>query len=626
MEHKYDIAGYATKNDILCSDGRTIMKDAFADDDGKKVPVMWHHMHSDPTNVLGHAILENREDGVYARIKFNDTPQAKHAKASVKNEDIDSLSIFATRLVHSGANVIKGSIEEVSLVLVGANAGAKIDNVSFKHSDGSILEAQDEMVFTLGEKLQHSFDEEEVTTEPEEVTEEPVEETEVAEETSTDEEVTEEVLAHADEETGPTVGDVYNSMSDIQKEVVNAMIYQAAGGTANEVQHSGLEGDIMKNNLFETEGPELGTTLTHSQLQQFNQTAFKGGSSLRAVIQASDVDVNSILQHDNAATGAGVTYGITNLEYLLPDHKYISDIPTLVARDQAWVGMVMGGTKKTPFARIKSIHADITEEEARALGYIKGNLKKEEVFKLLKRTTSATTIYKKQKLDRDDVVDITDIDVIRFLKEEMQLMLREEQARAILIGDGRSASSPDKIKDPAGDNDGIGIRSIYHDDELYAHRVIATTNPDKPQELIKQIIKARKHYKGKGRPDMFMGTDLLTDLLLAEDTIGRRLYNSEAELATALRVGRIIEVGLMDGVYRLDDDGTKHYDLLCIMVNLNDYVVGMNPKGNTALFEDFDIDYNQMKYLLETRFSGALKDPKTAIIFETSLSPTRAVG
>lgn len=605
----YDISGYATKNDVLCTDGRIIRKDAFKDDDGKRVPVLWHHMHGDPKNVLGHAILENREDGVYTYVKFNDSETAKHAKAMVANEDINSFSIFATKLVHSGADVIKGVIQEVSLVLTGANSEAKIDNVSFRHSDGSAYESDDEVIMYFGDSFKHADQDQEIEQD-EETTEETTDEGAVeTEETTEENEETpggEETLEHAEDATDDslTLQQVYDSMTEIQREVVNALIYQAAGGTA-EVQHSDIEGDNM-NNLFENQNEEQQDVLSHADFLAYTKEAIDNKTTLRTVLTNHEV-----LAH------AAPTYGIENIDYLFPDHKYISDVPTLVSRDMSWVTKIMAGTKKTPFARIKSIHADITADEARALGYIKGNLKKEEVFKLLKRTTSPTTIYKKQKLDRDDVIDITDINVVMFLKQEMQLMLREEQARAIVLGDGRSADSEDKIKDPAGDNDGIGIRSIYHDNELYAHRTeIVTPVTDKDDDFIVQVLKARKNYKGKAKPAMLMGTDMLTDLITLKDKIGRRYYETEAALATALGVTEIIEIGLMDEVTRTADDGTV-WELNAIMVNLNDYVIGENPGAKPTMFEDFDIDFNQLKYLIETRFSGALKDPKTAIIFET---------
>ena len=609
---KYDISGYATKNDVLCTDGRIIRHNAFVEDDGKRVPLLWHHMHGDPKNVLGHAILENREDGVYTYVKFNDSETAKHAKAMVANGDVNSFSIFATKLIHSGADVIKGVIQEVSLVLTGANKEAKIDNVSFRHSDGNAYESDDEVIMYFGNSFKHEDGETEDPVEEIEEVNDEVGEVETEEGTEENTEGTEEVVTEGEETLAHeeatddtlTLQQVYDSMTEIQQDVVNALVYQAAGGTAS-VQHSDLEGDNM-NNLFENQNEEQRETLSHADFLAYAKEAQDNKTTLRTVLASHDV-----LAHAEPAT-----YGIENIDYLFPDHKYISDVPTLVSRDMSWVAKIMGGTKKTPFSRIKSIYADVTEDEARALGYIKGKLKKEEVFKLLKRTTSPTTIYKKQKLDRDDILDIIDINVVMFLKQEMQLMLREEQARAIVLGDGRDSDSADKIKDPAGDKDGVGIRSIYHDDALYAHRTeIITPVTDKDDDFIVQVLKARKNYKGKAKPAMLMGTDMLTDLITLKDKIGRRYYETEAALATALGVTEIIEIGLMDDVKRTD--GGVEWELNAIMVNLNDYVVGENPGARPTMFEDFDIDYNQYKYLIETRFSGALKDPKTAIIFET---------
>ena len=605
---KFDVSGWVTKNDVRCSDGRTIRRDAFLADDGKKVPMLWHHMHSDPMNVLGHVYLENRPEGVYGYAKFNKTEKGKHAKEMVRNEDLNSFSIFATKLKHNGNDVISGEIQEVSLVLVGANAEAKIDNASFRHSDDSTSYSDDEVIVQFGESLAHAEEtlDDEVET-PEVTDETPPEEggeAEVTEEGDEDPESTDEQLEHSDLSEDPTVGEVYESFSDIQKDVVNAMIYQAAGGSPT-VQHSDQQGGHEMSNVFEQQGPATvpSNILSHAEFQVLLQNTIQAKGSFKQAIQSNE----TVLAHAQ-------TYGITNIDYLFPEAKALASEPTMYGREMGWVENVMNGVHRTPFSRIKSMYADITAEEARALGYTKGKEKKEEVFGLLKRTTSPTTIYKKQKLDRDDILDIVDINVVMFMKAEMRLMLREETARAILLSDGRSAGSDDKIKDPAGSNDGVGIRSIYNDDNMYAHRVISETAFD-PETFIDTVIRARREYRGKGQPTLFMGIDRLTDLLLLKDKIGRYLYETRASLASKLGVSNIVEVGLIDSVKRTDD-ADMELALTAIMVDLKDYTVGADKGGEVTLFEDFDIDFNQQKYLLETRISGALKDPKTALIFE----------
>lgn len=601
---KYDVSGWVTKNDVRCSDGRTIRRDAFLADNGKKVPLMWHHLHSDPTNVLGHVLLENRPEGVYGYAKFNKTDRGTHAKEMVLNEDLNSFSIYATKLQHNGSDVIRGEIQEVSLVLVGANSEAKIDNVSFRHSDDTTSYADDEVIVNFWESLAHAEEEPEET------------DVEIPEEDEKNPEVIEgEELSHEDVSDGddPTVGEVYESLTDIQKDVVNAMIYQAVGGSPT-VQHADEEGGHEMSNVFEQQGPVAVPTniLSHAEFEILLKNTIQSKGSFKQAIQTNE----TVLAHAQ-------TYGITNIDYLFPEAKALTSEPTLYGREMGWVENVMNGVHRTPFSRIKSIYADITAEEARALGYTKGNLKKEEVFGLLKRTTSPTTIYKKQKLDRDDILDIVDINVVAFMKAEMRLMLREETARAILLSDGRSASSDDKIKDPAGSNDGVGIRSIYHDDNMYAHRVITETGFD-PEAFIDTVIRARREYRGKGQPTLFMGIDRLTDLLLLKDKIGRYLYETRASLASKLGVANIVEVGLIDSTKRTDDSGMV-LALTAIMVDLKDYTVGADKGGEVTLFEDFDIDFNQQKYLLETRISGALKDPKTALIFEHKVEAVEPV-
>lgn len=556
---KYDFSGYATKNDIPCADGRTIKRDAFKENNGGTVPLVWQHMHDDPKNVLGHAKLENREDGVYVYGKFNDTEAGKHALSLVKHGDIDALSIFANKLIQNGGDVVHGVIREVSLVLSGANPGAFIDNVSIAHSDGTTYPSDEEAVIYGGVDiyLEHSEDVE-------------------------DEEAPD----------GETVGDIFATLSEKQKDVVYYMMAQAAGVESSINNENEKQGgnDNMKHNVFSDGKKENGeATLSHSQLQAIITDAGKIGSLKEAFLMHAQ------------------TYGIENIDVLFPDAKSLNDYPTFISRDMAWVSKVMDGTKHSPFARIKTTAADITEDEARAKGYIKGKKKKEEVFKLLKRITTPTTVYKKQKLDRDDIIDITDLNIIAWLKQEMRMMLNEELARSILVGDGREISSDDKINE---DN----IRPVYTDDDLYAHRVVLPAGV-KTDTIIDEIVRSRKHYKGTGNPALYTTTDALTDMLLLKDSMGRRLYPTMAELQSALRVSDIIEVPVMEGMVRTDESLGK-VDLVGILVNLKDYTVGADKGGEVSMFDDFDIDYNQYKYLIETRCSGALTLPKSAIIVE----------
>lgn len=566
---KFDFSGYATKNDLKCSDGRTIKKDAFKENDGQTVPLVWQHLHDGPANVLGHALLENREDGMYAYGKFNDTEAGKNAKALVKHGDITNLSIYANQLLQKGGSVLHGAIREVSLVLTGANPGALIDNLAIEHADGSIAEA-DEAIIHTGELIS----------------------------------LTE--LEHADAvEDKPkekTVGDIFNTLNEEQKTVVYAMISHAvkeAEGDDEEdeeddkIKH--IEGGSahMKKNVFDKKGKEdEKQSLTHAQLQAIFTDAQKTGSLKESFLAHID------------------TYGITNIDYLFPEAKTVTPTPEFIKRDTAWVSGVISGTRHSPFSRIKSTAADITADQARALGYVKGTLKKEEVISLLKRTTTPTTIYKKQKLDRDDIIDITDFDVVAWMKGEMRIMLDEEIARAILIGDGRDAESADKIPE-------ANIRPIYTDDDMYAYHV-ALKSTDDTADIIEGIIRARKHYKGSGSPDLYIDPDTLTDMLLLTDTLGRRLYPTVTELAAILRVSKIIEVPLMEDLTRTAtvDDVEETLALKGIIVNLNDYVVGADKGGAINMFDDFDIDYNQYKYLMETRISGALVKPLSALVIE----------
>lgn len=567
---KYDFSGYATKNNIKCSDGRVIIKDAFISNDGKTVPLVWQHLHDDPTNVLGHALLQNRNDGVYAFCSFNSTDSANHAKELIKHGDINSMSIYANQLKQNGSNVIHGEIREVSLVLSGANPGAYIDNLNFQHSDGSINTDDSEAVIYSGEELSlmHA-DNKETSIEKE----------------------GDKPMGKKDKpmEKEKTIQEIFNELTEEQKEVVYAML---AAVMENEMEQSEYGGEnFMKKNVFENKevNNEVNNeVLSHSDIKAIFEEAQKVGSLKEA-----------FLAH------AG-TYGIDNIDFLFPDAKTVTPAPTFIKRDTNWVQTVMNETRHTPFSRIKSTAADITAAEARALGYITGNLKKEEVIRLLKRVTNPTTIYKKQKLDRDDIVDITDFDTVSWLKMEMRMMLDEELARSFLIGDGREIESLDKISEE-------NIRPIYKDDNLYAHHVTLTSDKT-TEDIIESIIRSRKEYKGTGTPSFFTTTDVLTNMLLLKDTLGRRLYNNVNELTSALRVDKIVEVPVMEGVSRIS--GVDTLNLIGIVVNLKDYNVGADKGGEVNMFDDFDIDYNQYKYLMETRCSGALVQPKSALVFE----------
>lgn len=577
----YDFSGWATRNNLRCSDGRTILKDAFKHNDGQWVPLVWNHQHNDPLNVLGKAYLKNRDDGVYAYGIFNDTEQGQNAKLLVQHGDVNQLSIYANQLKQQGGNVSHGSIREVSLVLAGANPGAFIDSV-ISHGEGS----DEEAVIYTGEDiaLYHADDNKE------------------DEEKETDE------MA---KETERTVADVFDEMTDEQKTVVYALIGQALEDAGVEddddedYEDYEDEGDDedMKHNVFDTDDFQNENVLSHSDMEMIIADGKRYGSLKE-----------SFLAH--AGDDATVAYGIQNIDYLFPEAANLNKTPEFIKRDTGWVSKVMSGVHHTPFSRIKSQFADITADAARAKGYIKGNLKKEEVFSLLKRITTPTTVYKKQKLDRDDMIDIKDFDVVAWLKAEMRLMLDEELARAILIGDGRLGSDEDKINEQ-------NIRPIVSDEELFtiqAPVVVAADATDdvRAKTFINTVIKSRKDYKGSGNPTLFTTEDVVTDILLLEDGIGHKLYKSVAEVATALRVKEIVTVEVMEGV-----KGKNGGDLLGIIVNLNDYNVGADKGGAVNMFDDFDIDYNAQKYLIETRCSGALVKPFSAIALELS---TKAAG
>lgn len=565
----YDFGGWATRNDIRCSDGRTIRKNAFIDNDGKTVPLVWNHSHNDPANVLGHALLENRDQGVYAYCKFNNTELAQNAKELVKHGDVTELSIYANQLKQNGGDVLHGAIREVSLVLAGANPGAFIDSIMM-HGE----ESDEEAIIYTGESISLSHAD-----------------------TSTNE--SKPVESKKEEKGGTmnkdkTIKEVLDELTEEQKNVVYALIGQALedGGVDDEDEEDYEdedEGDSeMKQNVFDNDEQYSENVLSHSDMMDIISDAKRYGSMK-----------DSFLAHTQ-------TYGIENVDFLFPEPEALSMEPTFVQRDMTWVQKVMNGVHHTPFSRIKSLFADITADEARAKGYIKGKMKKEEVFTLLKRTTTPTTIYKKQKMDRDDVVDITDFDVIAWLKKEMRLMLDEEIARAILIGDGRLPSSDDKINE-------TNVRPILTDEDLYTVKANITvasnaTGSEKAKAFIDEVIRSRKEYKGSGNPTLFTTEDMVTECLLLEDSMGHKLYKSEAELATTLRVKEIVTVEVMEGV----QDKNSH-DVAGIIVNLADYNVGADKGGAVNMFDDFDIDYNQQKYLIETRCSGALIKPYSAI-------------
>jgi len=586
-----DFSGYATKAGLKCSDGRTIMPEAFKHMDGMTVPLVWQHGHNEPDNILGHAVLEAREDGVYAKGYFNDTKSARQAKALVQHDDIKSLSIYANKLVERSKQVFHGVIREVSLVLSGANPGAMIDFVAVQHSDGGVEELDDEAIIYTGLELQHSEESDDDNQNGSE----------------------EEEIEHEDGDD-KTVKDVYDTLTDEQKNVVHYMIGAALeGGGDKSVEQSGTsEEDSEEENLehkegqqqmnvFEQQGKEgkggEGHELTHDAMKGIFEDAQKRGSLKEAVEDYA-------LQH-----------GIHDISTLFPDHKTMEATPDWIKRRTEWVAGVINGVRSNPFTRLKTRTADLTYDDARAKGYITGELKKEQWFGLAQRTTDPQTVYKKQKLDRDDILDITDFDVVAWLKAEMRVMLEEEVARAILFGDGRDVEDEDKIRDPAGQPAGSGIRSILHDHPLYAHQVGIPVN-DEPgadyEPFIEEVARSRRFYKGTGTPSLYTTEALKTEMLLSKDNDGRRRYNSDAELANALRVRDVVAVEAMEVL--LSGDTPAEPDLLGIIVNLADYAVGTDKGGQITWFDDFDIDYNQYKYLIESRMSGALTKVKSALV------------
>lgn len=648
MDKTYDCAGWATRANMLCSDGRTIRKNAFEECDGKIVPLVWNHEHNDPNAVLGHALLKNRDDGVYAYLTFNDTDAGQNAKLLVQHKDVDRLSIWANKLKQMGSDVIHGVIREVSLVLAGANPGAVIDTV-LMHGDDS----DEEGIIYSGdfiddiEPLFHADedkkgDNSQMANEPKNasgndktiadvydaMTDEQKKAVQAmigmaitdakkgnqkkkeAQEKLDNQEKPNNTVKHADdskeksEDDDLSIQDVFNTFTPTQKKVVQAVIGMAlADAEADDDDSSDDNSDddnkkggnkgMMKHNVFD-EGTDNVDVLSHSEMMELAKTIAEDTKRYGSMKEA-------FLQH-----------GITNIDYLFPDAQNVNDTPEFIKRDDTWVSEVMNGVHNTPFSRIKSVFADITEDDARAKGYIKGNQKVDEVFKLLKRVTTPTTVYKKQKLERDDLVDIVDFDVVSWIKQEMRMMLNEEIARAILVGDGRNSSSTDKINEQ-------NIRPIWTDEDVYTVKASvkiqkATTDSEKAEAFIKACIKSRKSYKGTGNPDMFMSEDMLTDCLLLEDKNGRVIYDTIEKLATALRVRRIIPVPIMEDLSRVS--GANTHLLGGIYVNLTDYNVGADKGGAVSMFDDFDIDYNAQKYLIETRCSGALIKPYSAVAIE----------
>lgn len=576
----YDFSGWCTRANLKCSDGRTIVKDAFKDNDGQTVPLVWNHDHNDPFNVLGHALLENRDEGVYSYCTFNDTESGQAAKQLVEHGDVTSLSIYANKLKQQGGNVLHGQIREVSLVLAGANPGAYIDSI-ISHGE----ESEEEAIIFTGEDIMLSHSEEEASKEDETISH--------ADETNKENKGENKEMANTGKEK--TVKEVWDELTEEQKTVVYAMIGQAVADAEAENENKNDEGEDenMKQNVFDMDNDK--NSLCHGLTEDQMTTIISDGKRFGSMKE-------SFLAH------AG-EYGITNIDYLFPEAKNVNTTPEFIKQDSGWVTKVITGVHHTPFSRIKSMFADITEDEARAKGYMKGKLKKEEVFSLLKRTTTPTTVYKKQKLDRDDVVDITDFDVVAWLKSEMRMMLDEELARAFLIGDGRLSSSDDKINEQ-------NIRPIATDEDLYTVKVKVevpngAASDVKAKEFINTVIRSRKNYKGSGNPTLFTTEDVVTDILLLEDTLGHKIYKSVSEVATALRVKEIVTVEAMEGA-----KGKGGGALMGLIVNLADYNVGADKGGAVNMFDDFDIDYNQQKYLIETRCSGALVKPYSAIAIE----------
>lgn len=651
---KFDFSGWATKANLKCSDGRTIMKDAFKHNDGQTVPLIWNHRHGDPNEVLGHALLENREEGVYAYCKFNDTQNGKTAKLLVQHGDVDRLSIYANQLKQQGPYVMHGNIRELSLVLAGANPGAFIENVVMAHGEDTYELEDEARIFTEEYISLHHSDEENIEEYSEANNEEGEEEvkdettkmeTEVIEHadkkkkacgTSKEKEMEHAANAEGKDDSEETVADVFNTLTEKQKTVVYAMIGQALEekdmeDEDDDVKHSDDSEETVAD-VFNTLSEKQKTVVYAMIGQAIEDAKSEGGKEdmKHNVFDQEEMMDGNVLSHSEMVTiieearatkgslkDTCLAHGITDIDVMFPDHKTMNGEPEFIKRNDDWVAKVLGGVHHTPFSRIKTIFADITAEEARAKGYQKGKLKIEEVFRLLKRVTNPTTVYKKQKLDRDDVLDITDFNILPWLKKELRMMLDEEVARAILIGDGR-----DPVDDADSKINEECIRPIWKMEELFTVKYAidgasVATGEDRARAFITAAVKSRKQYKGSGAPSMFMPEDLLTECLLLEDKNGRVIYETEDKLRARLRVSEIVPVPVMEGeaIKRTDDDGNK-FELAGLYVNLKDYNVGTDKGGEINFFDDFDIDYNQMKYLMETRCSGTLTKPYSAVAIE----------
>ena len=579
---KFDFSGWATKNDLTCSDGRTIKHNAFKENDGQRVPLVWQHGHNAVDNVLGHALLENRNEGVYAYCAFNDTPGAENAKELVKHGDVKALSIYANRLDQRGADVIHGNIVEVSMVLSGANPGALIDNVALEHSDGSWTESEDEAVIYSGLTLSHDSGE---TTEDTE---------------SMDED---EVY----DEDDLTVADVLETLDDDQRLAVAALIEEISGDVDAEdedfdedyddedydedAEHGDFGGDtLMHSNIFEGDALQsVGPRLSHAEEEQIFAEARQPGMTLRTAVLAHAAD-----------------YGIKNPELLFPDATNLDPEPQRIMRENSWVSKVLQGAKHSPFSRVKTQWSNLTADDLRAKGYVKASRKKDVVYEVANRKTEPTTVYNKTKIDRDDVLDITTFNVVAWMQQNLRLSLEEELARAVLIGDGREVSNPDKIKES-------NIRPIWKDDELFSHKVLIDKDAKTP-DIIDAVRRSRKFYKGSGMPVLFTTNAFVCDMLEIRDINRRYIYETKQAVANVLNVSDVIEVEVMEGAKR--EVGGKTQNLLGIIVNMQDYTLGADKGGETSFFEQFDIDFNQQKYLLEARCSGSLTKYKSAIVIE----------
>ena len=592
----YDFSGWATKNDIKCADGRTIRRNAFLGNNHKKVPLVWNHDHDNPESVLGHAYLENRPEGVYAYCSLNDTDKAKTVKEIIKHGDIESFSIYANKLKHGkDREVLHGDIKELSLVLAGANPGALIDYPLIAH--GEDYDYTDEEAYIYPDINEFSFEHGDIDWDEDSAKTED----ETAMKHAEPEEKKEDTKVANTNDDERTIGDVLETLNDEQREVVNFLISKAVeeaqGGEEDEEYDE--EEEEVKHSAFDNEYYDEDDYLTQEEIDEVFADAKRMGSLKEAVL-AHSIDTTGM----DVAVGTQ-EYGFNDVDMLLPEYKSLNTPPEWIKRNTEWVTAVIGGASKTPFSRIKSLYANITEDDARARGYMKGGLKKEEVFTTLKRVTGPCTIYKKQKLDRDDILDITDFDIVPWIKAEMEVMLDEELARAILISDGRDPLSEDKVKEDC-------IRPIAKDVPLFNIQVQVdvaadATGSEKADAVIEGILRARKDYKGSGNPTFFTTEDWVTEMLLLKDGIGHRLYKTVDELTTALRVSKIVTVEVMEG------QKVNSRDLVGIIVNMKDYNLGNDPKADKGIFDDFDIDYNQYKYLIETRRSGALVRPKSAM-------------